>query len=133
MPFTIVTAGELQFLTDVLNTRLDSCDVHLYKNDYTPVLATALGDLNESDFTGYAVVSAPTWSSPALDGANFAYIDTATLTFTPTADPAGQIAYGYYVTESGTLLFAQRFAGPVTLVDGVPLNFIIRFRFRNLP
>jgi len=100
--------------------------VHLFKNDYTPVDATVIGDLVEADFTGYARqdfdpvdFAAPTWTPHVAQ-----ILLSVFLTFTASgALSTPQTTYGYYVQdEDGELVWVERWDVPFVFSASSVLN-----------
>lgn len=93
---------------------LDNCVVKLFMNDIDPDGDTVLGDLTELDTPGYAASDAIAWGAPFINDLGNAEVVGDTKQFTCSGAEAGNIAYGYYVTNAaGTVLkYAERFTNP---------------------
>src|SRR4051794_24675060 len=91
--------------------------VRLFKNNYTPIATTVVGDLTEANFSGYAAVT-PSFGSSATVTSKGTITDGSSRDFTHNGGATSNTVYGYYVTyESGgsTLLWAEKFDNPLTL------------------
>ncbi len=102
------------------STLLTGCHVRLYKNNYTPVDATVVGDLTAADFQGYSQANLAS-PAAATTVSNKAVTSWDQVTYTKGAGGTGNSIYGYYVVDSaGNLLWAERDpAAPVDMsVDG---------------
>lgn len=90
--------------------------LHLYKNNYTPVDATVLGDFTEANFDGYAS-EVPTFTIPAEVANKASMNDSSPRTFTHDGGAIANTVYGYYVTcDAGpVLMWAERFSAPVSM------------------
>jgi hypothetical protein len=87
----------------------------LFTNNHTPGEGDTLADYTEATFTGYAQI--------ALSGASAtgARVTWSGLTWTYTGLGTGQTIYGVCVFNgSGTLIWAKKFASPVTVSAGAP-------------
>lgn len=85
--------------------------LRLFKNDYTPVEGTLIGNITECTEAGYVPITlvGSSWTTTQSLGVTTAVYSQQTFTFT-----TGVTAYGYYVTTiEGTpkLLWAERFSG----------------------
>ena len=102
-------------------------DYHLYSNNFSPDSYSILGDFVEAVFSGYAPITVPSgsWTAPADAGGDTVSTTSSTvlswLKVGVTGDP--QI-FGYFVTRSGALAWAEEFAtGPVPMdADGDTLT-----------
>jgi len=91
--------------------------MHLFKNNYSPVETSVLGDFTESTFPGYAA-GLSAWNTAAfLNGSGKAEIDADSATVFTCSGSASESAYGYYVMDptDTELLWAERFASPVVI------------------
>jgi len=91
--------------------------VGLFKNDYTPIVTSGLGDLTEADFAGYAEVSAPTWDPSAYDGGDQTVKTQAPDAVFTSSDPTPQDIYGAFIADGGgNLVCAARHpSAPITM------------------
>lgn len=123
--------ASLQYVDALTAGLLHNAQLCLFKNNYSPVDATVLGDLTEADFDGYARITLSTWSAAALDGSNKASSAIASQTFTMSAPAATpNTIYGIYVlTAGGALLYAERNpAGGITMnTAGQTYSYLPRF------
>lgn len=90
--------------------------LHLYKNNYTPVAGSVFGSFTEADFSGYAS-QAMSYSTATLIGDFAVMVDSATRTFTVGAGGVSNTVYGYFVMDvaSGILVYAERFSASVNM------------------
>ena len=105
----VPNAGEEIALDRFLKTSDET--LKLYVNDYTPVEGSVAGDFTEMSTQGYAAktLTAASWSSGAY----------AQQTWTFDGTGGSTIVYGYFVIDagSGTIMFAERFGTPPTIVN----------------
>jgi hypothetical protein len=89
--------------------------LHLFQNNYVPVLSDVVGNYTEATFSGYASQN-PTWGAAFINGSTQAEIDAGALTFTRSAGASSNTIYGIYVLDSGGVLtYAERFPAPVSM------------------
>lgn len=125
MKMVIPNEGKIEALQCLLQggdvTSGEDWDIQLYKNDYTPVDASTVGDFVPADFAGSGVftVTEPNWSTAiiALNVAVSTNSDTPSWTST---DATPQTVYGWFAVgvTSGVVRAAQRFDTPRTLALG---------------
>jgi len=119
MALLVPDVGEVQLLSYALNKLTPENQImRLFKNDYTPVEGSVLGDFTEATWTGYAQKSltGSSWTVATVAGVTTGTF--AVQTFTSTANQAAELSYGYYVlgATSGILLWAERFTdGPYAI------------------
>ena len=134
MGLVVPDAGELELLTKLLINTNDTEDylLRLYKNSYSPVAATVVGDFTEADFTNYVekTIARGDWASPSTV-TNKAESSVTAQSWTCGA--TGNTVYGYYVvgSTSGTCLWAEEFASPRILADGDILNLTPKFNLSS--
>jgi hypothetical protein len=125
MALLVPNVGEARLLTYTLKTNKPTYYyLRLFKNDYTPVEGSVIGDFTVANGTGYGeatITNATDWTIET--GGGGAGVTTGTCaekTFTWTAD--GCALYGYYVvdkTGSEEVLWAERFSdAPHTIPTG---------------
>src|SRR5438132_1401876 len=106
--FILTDSGERAFLTAIVGT-YTNMQLHLFKNNYTPVEGSTVANFTEADFGGYAAVSL----SNAVQTVDHVAWDA--ITWTRTGTPTNTI-YGAYVTDNGgTVLYWTKTITPVTL------------------
>jgi hypothetical protein len=111
--------------------------LHLFKNDYTPVPGSALGDYVEADFPGYAADTIPNteWGTVTVAAHVASMTQTEVNSFE--ANAAGfvsQTVYGYYVTGAGgAFLWGERFENTKTIEPEDTLNVTPIMRHGVLP
>lgn len=120
MAFQVLLRQKIQTLLDQEVTYLNTLDLCLFINNYTPVAGTTEADLTEpSGGTGYARQSVA-FTSSVLDGDKAELIGT-TQTFTFTSAGGGFTIYGCFLLDpaDGKAVIAQRFTSPFAITtDG---------------
>lgn len=105
----VPNAGEAIALDRFLKTSDET--LKLFVNDYTPVEGSVASDFTEMSTQGYAAktLTAASWSSGAY----------AQQTWTFDGTGGSTTVYGYFVIDagSGTIMFAERFGSPPTIVN----------------
>jgi len=135
---TVPTAAEVDTLTDMVASELNTWFMRLFSGNITPSGTTTLATMlaNEASFTGYAPVALTTWTTPTIDGTNAAISTSTQGQFTPTSAGGSGNIYGYFLTNSGGTKFfgVERFAGAplsepqnVTLEVDCTYSLITRF------
>jgi hypothetical protein len=113
---------------------LAGAKLHLFNNNIQISRHTALTDLIEPTWAGYAALLLPALSGPIkLNDATFGVTAEAVFTATAAPTPADSV-YGYFVTTGATpvLAIAERFDAPVTIAevdDFVSVQFIFPEQF----
>jgi len=109
-----VELGWESMLNDfVTANRLKS--LHLFQNNYVPLLTDVVGNFTEATFSGYASQN-PSWGAAFINGSVQAEVDAIALTFTRSAGATSNTIYGIYVLDNaGVLTYAERFPAPVTM------------------
>lgn len=79
---------------------------------------TALADLTECDFSGYAITT-PTWAAGTTDGNNKFNRVGSTSTFTHNGGGTSNSVLGYFVKNNttGKLLFYEPFGAPISMAS----------------
>lgn len=100
--------------------------LHLFTNNITPVPATALGDLVEATFAGYAPIDMTGKWGAIFKVLNGLYqMDSDVVEFTATVG-ANETCYGWYIADDTILKFSKRFAAPIlftpTVVASIKLS-----------
>ena len=126
MALLVPDVGEVLMLSYSLNKIApgDTVLLKLFKNDYTPVEGSVVGDFTEADTAGYSAIALAKadWTIATVEGVT-EDLDVTTAeqplkTFTLTG--AGS-HYGYYITDEAEtgLLWAERFTdAPHTMPAG---------------
>lgn len=112
MSLKVANGGEIAILA-YLVTDFNAQPLHLklYKNDYTPIDTTVVGDFTEANFNGYtgggAILNA--FGAPTTI-AGRASTSEGPHTWTKAMGGTGNDVYGYYVTDAPgtTLLWSER-------------------------
>jgi hypothetical protein len=118
----VTRAAQKSFLAALVATGgpLAGATCHLFINDIAVSERTALADLTEASFTGYAASGAVVWGSPRNEVGAGAAIDGDLKTFSASGTPTPQSVVGYYLASSGTtpaLLYVERFDAPVVFAE----------------
>jgi len=120
MTLLVPDVGEVLLLSYALNKIApgDVLKLKLFKNDYTPVEGSIVGEFTEADTAGYTAIdlAKADWTVGTDTGVTTAEQPQKTFTLTGAGSH-----YGYYITdEAGTgLLWAERFSdAPHTLPSG---------------
>jgi len=94
-----------------------SYTMHLYKNNYTPVIGSDVPDFLQADFSGYTFVSLTGWTPAAFDTIARAISHANQAQFTHNGGGVANSIYGYYVLDPGiNLMWAERFTtAPITM------------------
>lgn len=96
-------------------------NVQLYKNDYTPVDDSTVGDFTAADFAGSGVftVLQSGWIDPTIISHVAASLNDSAPAWT-SSDAAPQTVYGWFAVgaDSGVVRAAQRFDVPRTIYNG---------------
>jgi hypothetical protein len=121
--------GEVQLQKDLLGAAaLENWTLKLFKNNITPALTDTSSTYTEADFTGYSAVtltrsvSGTTWSTPS-GGGSVLESGCSKSTYGASAQSwsatSAQTIYGYYIVgaTSGKVIFAERFASSVSLIN----------------
>jgi hypothetical protein len=109
----------LKLLCNKAGVTLRDMSLRLFKNDYTPVETSIVGDFTVANFTGYASQTLGTADWTITPGAPTSAA-CGQKTFTSTAGSQNQPIYGYYlVTVTDEIFVAgERFSdGPYTVVN----------------
>lgn len=99
---------------------LDGAQLHLFKNDFVPNIATVLGDLVEADFSGYAFATILLWGEPYVGPGNRVEADGPSQQFNHSGGAVANDVYGWFLLDTTAvfLLALERFVnGPYTLSD----------------
>jgi len=110
-------------------------NIHLFKNNYHPVPHVVPADLTEATFGGYAAQGFdPTGFSEGIQVDDAVFTMPDLYTWTPTTTGGGQTVYGYWVSDEGdNVAWVVRWATPVVVAVGIPINLIVRLRTRACP
>ena len=120
MALVFPNVGEQIALEALVNkTAPQTLMLRLYSNDYTCVEGSTHTNFTEVSGGGYAAISLTpgTWNAATLGDPT--YITYPEQTFTFTSVPGIATVYGYFLTQtsSGTLVWAERFATLITIVN----------------
>lgn len=132
MALVVPNSAELELLELMLGSYSSSNQLKckLYKNDYTPIATSVVGDFTEATFTGYASVTIDEslWSYATVDGKAVATYDSSPMEWTVTGSP--HTVYGYYVTSNdGTVLyFAEKFSTALSLATDDTPQLQLKFK-----
>jgi len=120
MALLVPDVGEVLMLSYSLNKIApgDTVLLKLFKNDYTPVEGSVVGDFTEADTAGYSAIALAKadWTVATDTGVTTAQQPLKTFTLTGAGSH-----YGYYITDEAEtgLLWAERFTdAPHTMPAG---------------
>jgi hypothetical protein len=129
MALVICSGGQISLVTLMLKTVLEAGDpgwtIHLFNNNYTPVLGSTAENFTETSFSGYSSVAMTrsTWQTATTSG-SVAQIQFGASPVTWTCTGSGDTIYGAYILDgSNNLLWAELFTSPRTLASGDVLNY----------
>jgi hypothetical protein len=89
--------------------------LHLFQNNYVPVLSDVVGNYTEATFSGYASATLA-WGAAFINGSTQAEIDATPVTFAHSSGGVTNTIYGIYVLDSGgALAYAERFGAPISM------------------
>jgi len=105
--------------------------VRIFKNNYTPVALSVVGDFTEADYSGYASQT-PVFPVPGVSG-NVSSSTAAMLTFLRGVGATSNDCYGWYATATfggvTKLVDAKRFAvtpkSMAVVGDGINVTWTI--------
>lgn len=107
--------------------------VGLFTSDITPALTDTLSTYTavEAAWSGYAR-QAPSFGSGGNDGTH-GFTDSAVMSFPVTSGGTGTTVFGYFIIDTGgtDLIFAERIASPISVLDGFPVPVQVRLRDVN--
>jgi len=98
-----------------------SIEIRLFQNDITITNETVLADLDEADYTGYAMQPAEGMGTAYDDAAGNVMVVYPSKVFQPSGTAVGNTVYGWYAvgeTDSdwdNLLICAQRFPDPLPM------------------
>lgn len=106
----------------------------LFTNNHTPAPGDTVGAYTEAAWGSYAPFTGASWTLAALAG-NIAYSDSTTMSWPVGVGEGGVLVYGLFASDTSNtdLYHALRFDTPLTTVDGIDVQAIVRIRERNLP
>jgi hypothetical protein len=119
----IICNGKKAKILEQVRTFANTWTLRAYKNDYTPLPTSVVGDFTEATYPGYAAVSLNFPNPAFLNGSNKGQFTADTITFLYSGTPGSQDVYGVYVTDDldGSLVGGARDpAAPVTISDTDP-------------
>jgi len=126
--------GDQKALSDFLSNG-ENWTIKLYSSNTTPAASDTAATYTEASFTGYASktltrsITSGTWSTPSTATPSVSNYNSGTgLTWNSTS---AQTVYGYYVVGavSGTLIYAERFSSPISLVNPSSLTIYPQISF----
>lgn len=131
MAVVIANAALTRFLDDML---LDAQELqgklHLYQNNYTPVVGSVAGDFDVATFSGYPAgghdFGVNPWPAATLDGSNNAQSVQAAIEFEHNGGATDNDIYGAYILDgNGLLVCAERYAGAPFVMDTLGAKFTV--------
>lgn len=131
MAVVITNATLTRYLDDMLTDAQELlATLHLYKNDYTPLVTSVAGDFVEADFSGYAAWNFASpgneWPVATLDGSNNAQSIMTPINFEHNGGATNNDIYGAYMLDgAGNLICAERYAGAPFTMDTAGAKFTV--------
>lgn len=130
MSLVVPDVGEVELLKRMTYQAPTDITLKLFKSNVTPAEGDTHATYTVADFTNYvdktltASQTGATWGAPATVG-GVSSISYAQQSWTCGA--TGNTIYGYWwQTATPTLILAEAFAAPITLVNGSTLNLTPR-------
>jgi len=116
MTLIYMDAVEPQSLDAIAVFTFPNAILHLYKNNYTPVDTSVLGNFIEANFSGYNFVTTAMGAAVEIGG-KATSTDAAARLFTHNGGGTANSIYGYYVTDFAItkVVWAERFAAPISM------------------
>jgi hypothetical protein len=121
MAGAVISDYELQLRLNAVRTRWNTLStLRLFKNNFVPVPATALGAFVECNFDTYAPhVLTGTWTAISMVMSGQWQMLTGVYVYgTPVS--TGNTVYGYYVDDGTGVLQSQLFPVPIVFNVGAP-------------
>lgn len=115
-----VVLDHLPALLQAMQTYLEGCTCHLFRNDHDPDPEDNASNYDEANFHGYAFKSLDDWGlafeNPELLGEK----DHEFLVWTKLPAGLSCLIFGYYILDAdGNLLLAERDPeGPINMIAG---------------
>lgn len=131
MALIVSAQGLIDHLT-LIRASLNTYRMRLYKNNFTPLVTSVLGDFTEANFSGYALQLTNAWGAIATVG-DLAKTIHPLLTFAHNGGVVDCDVYGYYITDAGgNYIYAERNpAGPFSVVPGTTYSVLAEFTLDN--
>lgn len=118
--------GLLAFAAEWLLSLLPGLTCRLFKNNYTPLQSSVVGDFTEADFTGYSAQALTGWGAAYINGGGDAETDNGAVLFHQTGTGTTNNVYGYFVTDgSGSLVYAERNAAAPVAMDTTGKVYVV--------
>lgn len=107
-----------KLLLAVKTAVLDTGELNLYQNDYTPNSETVLADMTVADFSGYGAAAIADWNDPATEPDGRAVVTSTMCVFASTGPTIQNTIFGWWLTDTdGLLVGAGRFDNPISMAD----------------
>lgn len=123
--------AELDAILSAIVTRWNTSPeamLRLFRNDFEPDPDSVLDDFMEANWTGYAAVSLlGELSAAAKLSLGWWQSQSGLYEYQPPVTNPGNVVYGLYVTQSGTVRASLRFDAPITMSPG-SLPFRVRLK-----
>lgn len=112
-------------------TTLSGADMHLYTNDYTPTDGNDSTAFTLPTWTGYSAETF-TWNTPYITPAGRAELVGDSVFFLSGSD-ADTICFGnFLLAQDGTVVYAERFTTPVSVVGVVGITIVPLIDLENI-
>jgi len=130
MALKVPYLAALPFVDVMVAGLLEGAFLRVFKNNYTPINTSVLGDFTEADFDGYAEIELLGWSAAALNVDNKGETELAVQVFEMTGNTTPNTVYGIYVVSAANeLLYAERNPAGGVLMNtaGQTYSYLPRF------
>jgi len=87
-----------------LQSTLDTYTLHLFVNNYTPLVTSVTANFTEPSGSWYSPIALVSWGTAFVNGSNQGEIDEVIRQWTAGGTVVSESVYGYFVTDSGGLL-----------------------------
>lgn len=118
MSIKVPNGAELRILQKLIDELLEGGTLHLFKNNYTPVDGSVIGDFTEADFDGYAPQTVTGWLAAYTNGSGKAETAAGVWTWWKTAGATSNTIYGWFYKDvNGDLYDCERNPGGGVLIN----------------
>lgn len=124
MTLVLANAYKPDLLTQKISL-MNGWYLHLFQNNHTPSGDDDVSAYTEATFTGYAAQPMSAWGTPYLNSDLNGESDHHPLTFTQTATTVTNSIYGYYVTDGGELVLAERNPSAPVAMDTTAKEYVV--------
>ena len=117
MANVIVQQADVKILDRIVADAIVLFTLKLFQNNHVPAVTDTEANYTEATFSGYAGIDIHALSGAAfVNGSGQGEVDCTTQTFSFSGGAISNLVYGAYVVDSaGQLVYAERFAAPVSM------------------